>query len=836
MSFNGHPPVASSSPADSTIKSESELWEDATLLKGSTVELNTKNLWMENALLKAEVKRLQERVARLSGEYSNIDEVDLHALKACDSFNKLHEKGIEAKKIRQHEKNFAHKYGIEMWGAPTEAMKLSAKEGIEWRIKGVCDSEENDTHWAVVPPPGLQDSVALSHAEDTNLTPEKMSSLSLSPKTNTGPYMRPLSPAFKVANAVPKAGAESEVNGTVPVDRVDTDYISRNGIVRNEILARDESTILDASSVDQSNDNSNLNGSNQREVDTCHFCLQKEKRKSLEQAVGNFEGTAANDDQLRACFFGQQLADEPVESPGEQFSWLLTVALPNPAKIPPSRGITRGKALQIFSLCFNGEELRDASTKQTERFAKERDLFMEVFDTLPNAHGGFGTEQFGLGSSGKCYGGSPMGMKADGKPSSFIELIHKTLVTKIVLHCGLYVRTTASEDDELVLLLITCKLNDVLFEADRQLLPTELNCHVVDPASLEPCTRTFYPLLHWFFRYHPVPAGDPLIAAYKDVLNSFDYASEDDKRRYMTEIAFWESVKQDVQAIDPEWFAAVDIEAGTERPAGSSRKSARGVKGNVLQSLGYTSLQAGMKDLGYGAAYLHEGFNERMDIFGEDHGNVFDPKTHIGRSKDAETEVYDMFLEYLHLRAKTGLGHGAICARDEVNEKFKSTRRRLCNLYDVLGLGDKTGRFNAYRPFSVRTYLGPGAKPWEWRNFNVPSRTPGGFILSPFRNSQVIKLVKGIIDRQVDISQLLAHCVILSFFPLDSREKLIDPRLQVDSRTGDSACPPLARCWSVSEELSFSRKALAFLQTIVMMPPPDDIRHYYGETVGTVRL
>lgn len=249
---------------------------------------------------------------------------------------------------------------------------------------------------------------------------------------------------------------------------------------------------------------------------------------------------AVSDEELRSLILGDNSSKlENVEwnianedRLGE-FSWTLAMALRNPCKVI-QKGISMRRADDLFNRCFKGEEISRSGSHQRDRFYTEKETYLQAFDALPKA-GSHGEKAFG--------GGSEPG------DSSFLELVRKTLIVKLELHSGLHVRSILSEDEDHVLVTVTCTANEVLREAELGRFRAELNLRIVDPASLEPCTTTYYPLLHWFFRYQPVEPDDALITAYKDLLAMLREASEEDRLRYSAEVAFWMEVEHDVARI-----------------------------------------------------------------------------------------------------------------------------------------------------------------------------------------------------------------------------------------------------------------------------------------------
>eukprot|EP00746_Dinoflagellata_sp_MGD_P065690 gnl/MRDRNA2_/MRDRNA2_27342_c0_seq1.p1 gnl/MRDRNA2_/MRDRNA2_27342_c0~~gnl/MRDRNA2_/MRDRNA2_27342_c0_seq1.p1 ORF type:complete len:1226 (-),score=193.14 gnl/MRDRNA2_/MRDRNA2_27342_c0_seq1:114-3791(-) len=541
-----------------------------------------------------------------------------------------------------------------------------------------------------------------------------------------------------------------------------------------------------------------------------------------------------SDEDLHAAFSGQAGHGKMQSDSGEghdpcadanHFAWVLALALPNPAKAPPSKSISRQNAMEIFSRCFNGEEVREEGTlRQTERFAKEKSIFLDLFDDLPEVKTG----------KGKVYGGEH---SSDGKASSFLELMRNVLIAKLVLHCGLHVRTVVSEDEESILLLVTATEDEVLREADRVGFPAELDLHSVDPLSMEPCTRTFYPLLHWFFRHRPVAPDDPLISAYRKVLAMIRASSEEDKKRHSGEIAFYQEARIDVHRItksiegsyksmkDPQesrWVSWIPGWGRSQRsnncevsePVTNLENENAGPDGEKESSL---NDNANAED-GELAHFLHH-FKEQFEGFGGE--EMFDPTIHIGPQKKVE-ETHDVYLRYLELKAEEGLGACSLEVQAKVNmeARLAKKRARLQNLYDRLGLEC----FHPFRAFRMTTYLAPSSSS-EWRKFALPSQTTDKSVAVPFNGQQIVKLVKGIIDRQIDMGQLQQKELIFSSFPLDTREKLVDPG------TGNPS--DIAKCWSIPDSPGAPwLQVSAFQKTLLKFPAPTHLRSYFGEAIA----
>lgn len=121
----------------------------------------------------------------------------------------------------------------------------------------------------------------------------------------------------------------------------------------------------------------------------------------------------------------------------------------------------------------------------------------------------------------------------------------------------------------------------------------------------------------------------------------------------------------------------------------------------------------------------------------------------------------------MQLKTLQGLSTNPLGLRNQVNNEARAVGKkvRLRNLYETLNVG----RPSMYRRFKVSSWKGPKARPWQWETFWAPSRELGHSIEVPFSGQQRIKIVKSIVDRQVDLNQLQAEGLIGALFPLDTR-------------------------------------------------------------------
>lgn len=190
-------------------------------------------------------------------------------------------------------------------------------------------------------------------------------------------------------------------------------------------------------------------------------------------------------------------------------------------------------------------------------------------------------------------------------------------------------------------------------------------------------------------------------------------------------------------------------------------------------------------------------------------------------TKQFQSATYKLFLQYLQLKAEHGLGRGShLMTQVNVEANKKGIKVKLQNMYKVMGLK----RLPLFRRFKMNMYVGPEGRPWEFSSFLAPSRHPGVQIETPFRSQQLIKLVNGIIDNQVDTEQLRMCGLLSEFFPLDTREKL------QDQEGGPS---DLMLDWSIPDDaVHVSSQVRSFFKTLFRSPSMFEIRDYYGEHIA----
>lgn len=505
---------------------------------------------------------------------------------------------------------------------------------------------------------------------------------------------------------------------------------------------------------------------------------------------------------------------QPIEN---QFSWILAIGVPNPAKVASQghRPISREYAEAVYCRCFKGEEtFVRGSSRQHERHDKELNIFIEAFDALPTAIDKTGKAQEGRRPFGKQAPSSEAENEVMTRTlaTCYLDLIRNTIISKIAWHCGLPIRCCLSEDQETILILVTAELGDLLREADRQAFPAQLDVRNVDPVSLEPCTKTFYPLLDWYFCHHPVKKEHPLNEAYKAVLAKVRNEPEELRDRYAREVAFWEEHSHVVEPEDDEEKKRLKRETSMQSPRsrGNSPVNSLPLKGSSFFKLLSTSQAAFDSVAGNAAA---EGF--------------FKPEDHIG-SKDDQEMTAKKFLRYLQLKAEAGLNCDPLVlmkrASEEVNLEHHRPRKkkRLKNLYGTLG----QDTIPPYRCFEIGTYGENDPKRWEWQNFTAPSRKHESYIDCPFSGQQMIKLTKAILDRQMDLDQLIARGLVTCCFPLDSKDKVVNLKKNKETQ--------ISRAWRIPDQSlsSIFSMTWAFLRTVPYPPSIHHVRNYYGERVS----
>jgi len=525
-------------------------------------------------------------------------------------------------------------------------------------------------------------------------------------------------------------------------------------------------------------------------------------RSSLENVTGVAYPTenkthALNDQDLISCFRG---IVPPTEDSGisrgsaprgegheDQYSWILALSLPNPRdpvnQALRSHGISHHEAASIFDRCFKAEEVGGDKDVQKERHLQEKELFMNAFNHLPSAEGNPKLKRFaGIEPAASVFWMQleEMGMSKDTDQEqiahSFLELLRNTIVTKITMHCQLPVRTCATEDARSVLVLVTATPKDLLWEADRQGFPTELDVRMVDPASLEPCCpKSFYPLLDWYLRKAPYAPVQEVADAYAKVILSLMDADEEDLSRRSLEVAFW--AKHEAK---PEEVVLKESASGDVGKDGQPQ-----------------TVEQVMK------LAMHE-------------------KDHLYHSARKRAALQRAFVKYLELKAERGLNADPLELQDEAN-KFVGSKV-LVNWHNAIGL---EGVAYPYKAFRVEQYSGKQARPWEWKAYQCRARRADVVISTPFNGNERAKLLESIILRQLDLAQLTNLGLINSVFPLDGRDKI---ESTIPGHLGEPSL--LHERWGMIDGSNIIRKVMHFIQGIFHPVPLEEAKDYYGERIA----
>eukprot|EP00929_Paragymnodinium_shiwhaense_P040732 TRINITY_DN21221_c0_g2_i1.p1 TRINITY_DN21221_c0_g2~~TRINITY_DN21221_c0_g2_i1.p1 ORF type:complete len:1244 (-),score=162.37 TRINITY_DN21221_c0_g2_i1:418-4149(-) len=272
--------------------------------------------------------------------------------------------------------------------------------------------------------------------------------------------------------------------------------------------------------------------------------------KNVMAAVSRpFYGTELDDPEVRMSRFvrhGQSIADDMflrrsssrvselkncTEVPPErQFAWMVALVFKHEEELAYDTSISKEHAKHIFLHCFKGCDARRGCS--APQLLQDMEAFLKRFDELPDADISRVTRlslAVRFSSSG-----------ARKRHRDFIRLMRECITERLFMRCCLRTMVMNSSDERYTFVLATCSKHELLVEADRQQLPLELDLRVCDPVSLEPCTRNFFPLLHWFFIYSPVDESDELYIAYQRVLLKITSERQSVKDHFAEEIIFWE--------------------------------------------------------------------------------------------------------------------------------------------------------------------------------------------------------------------------------------------------------------------------------------------------------
>jgi len=410
----------------------------------------------------------------------------------------------------------------------------------------------------------------------------------------------------------------------------------------------------------------------------------------------------------------------------DYIEWLLAMVLPNPEVCTSREHMTRTRAKYIYSTCFKGEEYENAFSLTQQSFAalREQEVFLRVVQGLPEySHSKGHSDEY---PSEECSEWDEQGPDEPAHfPEGMMALVRNVIITKLVIHCGLLVRCVLSQDKRHLVLLITCTPHDLMREADRQSFPAELNICTADPESLEPCTKTFYPLLDWYFWHQQEDSSAEMRDLLQGTLTSLQEAYHDApefvKNHHMHSMEFWERY---------------------------SKKTT----------------DAAQKKCGdhYGSVTMNSNIAEMME------GG--DRSLHIGNER-VRDEVRMGFEEYLRQKQKVPLMYPLQLMQLANEGQQGHSRQELKNYYDTLGVP----LIPPHSGFEVGTYAGPGATPWIWRHFNIRLLGSHEHVSVPFRRHQIIKLASDIIGRQLDVQRLVELGYVKCLFPLDSRDKVEVP-------------------------------------------------------------
>lgn len=494
------------------------------------------------------------------------------------------------------------------------------------------------------------------------------------------------------------------------------------------------------------------------------------------------------------------MVEEPIHNRAHQYNWIFALAMPNSdLSTSVDEAISWTQAKSIYMQCFKGEECFDAgSSIQDVRFRKELEIFKEAFNRLPYASSSSEKDirkQHTLSlktqtdiRTYKVYRGrgKPEPEPSDGSgqgsrlPKNFLELMRNVVITKLTVHCNLMTRLCYSEDGQHDIALITCRESDLLEEADREELSLELDIRRADPISLEPCTPTYYPLLQWFFRYSNlgVKACEGLVDAYEAVLRMLKALTREEQHAHTREIEFWMDVRE---------AAAVEHHPEVKALPKHSQKGFPPGKHNL------------------------------------------DAKDHLfGASERALAKA---FKEYMELKAGSGIHVHPVKLIEETNFNLakKKSKVQLYNLFGRVGCPEPVAPF---RTFDVKDY-GDTDKHWMhwWKHHPTRMRQRDLCLDVLFKPNQRIRLLKSVIDRQIDLEKLIHLGAASAFFPLDTREKV--ESIAYNSQQEVVTQPTrLSQAWALPESAGVCQQAISFVKTLSVQQPIDEIRDYFGPRIA----
>ena len=149
---------------------------------------------------------------------------------------------------------------------------------------------------------------------------------------------------------------------------------------------------------------------------------------------------------------------------------------------------------------------------------------------------------------------------------------------------------------------------------------------------------------------------------------------------------------------------------------------------------------------------------------------------HIG-SRDARDKVKAAYLRFLTLRKAEGLAARADQLIAKVNEEIglkhgKPTKQRCKRR---TWKKDFRGLMHYWHLLEIEP-LNPYAEfrnAWPeifWRSYLCSARENNTWLMSPFCNAAQMKLIRGAVERVINIENLKSDTVVTNFFPLDTTE------------------------------------------------------------------
>eukprot|EP00928_Gymnodinium_smaydae_P005618 TRINITY_DN11910_c0_g1_i1.p1 TRINITY_DN11910_c0_g1~~TRINITY_DN11910_c0_g1_i1.p1 ORF type:complete len:1031 (-),score=153.25 TRINITY_DN11910_c0_g1_i1:325-3417(-) len=582
----------------------------------------------------------------------------------------------------------------------------------------------------------------------------------------------------------------------------------------------------------------------------------------------------------------------------EQLDWMMVLTLPDEMHAPDA-AMTAEQAEFVFISCFREDDASDESGLSSRKRARQRELtcFHQAFAAIPDHRSGKG-KPYGRSSklgrrnstcstmtttssynartaavaseterTGKDFDEESLRSRSrededvesleerEQRPMCFLELLRNVIVAKLVLQCGLRLQMVRAERNRSIYVMISCTPLDLLREADRVHLSTELDVHAVDPQSLEPCTDMFYPLADWYFEHDMVGRDVELAQAFDRALNNIRSALQGAPRkvrkRHERSFINWRRLAESNEVNDMlrggsklRRFFSSDIHEERIKTMGSSF-GAHSYPGKLWVRI---------------KRRLKKAFPRRRGM----------QTTHLHRTDDKQQ---DMFMRFLQLKAVSPLNTNDVITREANADQHAGSAAKelswlprrlpasglLRNYYQVLGFE----QISPHRAFEVGSYLGERSRPWIWRHFGLRMRASGRYVAVPFRTHQAIGLVKSILERQVVVEKLIDLDLARAMFPLDTREKVEQPCGWVEDFDDDplgtshstyywctvnglwqKECPDaidssaraptgFAKNWRMpNPSLPIKTQLRQALSTFAMAPPINSIREYYGEAVA----